>query len=44
VGRAYKGWRVFLLVAGKEVTILGADGSPLRRLTLDTGKDYQPIP
>ena len=44
VGRAYKGWRVILLVAGREVQILGEDGSPLRRLTLDPGVDYQPMP
>lgn len=29
VGRTYAGWRVVLLVAGREVRILGADGSPL---------------
>jgi hypothetical protein len=44
VGRAYKGWRVILLVAGQEVQILGADGSPLRRLTLDPTMDYQRMP
>jgi hypothetical protein len=42
VGRAYAGWRVILLVAGTDVRILGIDGSPLRHLTLDTTKDYQP--
>jgi hypothetical protein len=26
------------------VRILGIDGSPLRHLTLDTTKDYQPQP
>jgi hypothetical protein len=44
VGRAYRGWRVILLVAGREVQILGEDGSPLRRLTLDPSIDYQPMP
>jgi transposase InsO family protein len=44
VGRAYAGWRVILLVAGTDVRILGIDGSPLRHLTLDTTKDYQPQP
>lgn len=44
VGRAYAGWRVVLLVAGREVRILGADGSPLRQLTLDPAHDYQPMP
>ncbi|HWC40047.1 MAG TPA: IS481 family transposase [Acidimicrobiales bacterium] len=41
VGRAYRGWRVILLVAGREVQVLGADGSPLRRLRLDPAIDYQ---
>jgi transposase InsO family protein len=41
VGRPYRGWRVVLLVAGREVRILGLDGSPLRRLVLDPTRDYQ---
>ena len=44
VGRAYRGWRVVLLVAGREVRILSLDGSPLRHLVLDPTRDYQPIP
>ena len=44
IGRAYKGWRVILLIAGTEVQVIGADGSPLRRLTLDPNKDYQRMP
>lgn len=44
VGRPYAGWRVVLLVAGREVRILGADGSPLRQLTLDPHQDYQRMP
>lgn len=44
VGRPYAGWRVVLLVAGKEVRVLGADGSPLRRLVLDPALDYQAMP
>jgi transposase InsO family protein len=43
IGRAYKGWRVLMLVAGLEVTILSLDGAQLRRLKLDPTKDYQPI-
>jgi transposase InsO family protein len=43
IGRAYGGWRVVLLVAGLEVQVLGVDGSPLRRLTLDPETDYQPM-
>ena len=44
IGRPYAGWRVVLLVAGREVRILGVDGSPLRQLTLDPTHDYQPMP
>ena len=44
VGRAYIGWRVILLVAGLDVHVVGEDGSPLRRLTLDPSTDYQPMP
>ena len=43
IGRAYKGWRVLMLVAGLEITVLSLDGAQLRRLTLDPSKDYQPI-
>ncbi len=44
VGRAYCGWRVILLVSGRDVRILGLDGSPLRHLILDPTVDYQPMP
>ena len=44
VGRAYSGWRVVLLVAGREVRILSLDGSPLRHLVVDPTRDYQPMP
>lgn len=44
VGRPYARWRVVLLVAGRDVRILGADGSPLRHLILDTQHDYQRMP
>jgi transposase InsO family protein len=44
VGRPYAGWRVVLLVAGLDIRILGADGSPLRHLVLDPDHDYQRIP
>ena len=44
VGRAYRGWRVVLLVAGRDVRILTLDGSPLRHLVLDPTRDYQPMP
>jgi hypothetical protein len=41
VGRPYCGWRVVILVAGREIRIIGIDGAPLRRLTLDPSIDYQ---
>ena len=44
VGRPYAGWRVILLVAGREVRIIRLDGSPLRHVILDPTKDYQPMP
>ncbi len=44
VGRPYAGKRVIMLVAGRHVSVIGLDGSPLRRLKLDPTKDYQPMP
>ena len=44
IGNPYRGLRVILLVAGREVRILSLDGAQLRRLTLDPTKDYQPMP
>ena len=44
VGGPYKGWRVILLVAGREVRILTLEGIQLHRLVLDPTKDYQPMP
>ena len=43
VGAAFKGWRVILLVAGRDIRILSTDGTQLRRLTLNPQNDYQPI-
>jgi hypothetical protein len=43
IGAAYKGWRVILLVAGRDIRVLTQDGHQLRRLSLDPSKDYQPI-
>jgi len=43
VGNAYKGWRVILLVAGREIRILDLAGQQIRRLHLDPTKDYQPM-
>jgi transposase InsO family protein len=44
VGAAYKGWRVVMLVAGRDIKILSLEGDQLRRLVLDPTRDYQPIP
>jgi transposase InsO family protein len=44
IGRAYAGWRVVLLIDGLHVKVLGADGSPLRSLTIDTSANYQRQP
>lgn len=44
IGDAYAGWRVAMLIDGLRIEILALDGSPLRRLVLDTTKDYQRIP
>jgi hypothetical protein len=44
VGRAYYSWRIAMLVEGRNIEIVGLDGSPLRRLVLDPTKDYQRIP
>ena len=44
IGHPYEGWRVILLVAGREVRILTLEGDQLRRLILDPTIDYQPIP
>jgi hypothetical protein len=35
---------VAMLIEGLDIEIVGFDGSPLRRLTLDPTKDYQRIP
>lgn len=43
VGRAHRGRRVLMLVAGLDVRILDSEGALLRHLTLDPSRDYQPI-
>jgi transposase InsO family protein len=42
MGRALKGTRVILLVAGRDIRVLSSDGQLLRQLTLDPSRDYQP--
>lgn len=44
VGRAYYGWRIAMLIEGRNIEIVGLDGSALRRLVLDPTKDYQRMP
>jgi len=42
LGRAHAGVPVRLLVANKHVRVIREDGSLLRELDLDPGRDYQP--
>ena len=42
MGRALKGTRVILLVAGRNIRVINQDGEPLRELELDPSRDYQP--
>jgi transposase InsO family protein len=44
IGAAYKGWRIAMLIDGRNIEIVSLDGSPLRRLVLDPTRDYQPQP
>ena len=43
VGRRYARTRVLMLVAGLDVRIVSEDGEPLRTLTLDPNRSYQPL-
>jgi integrase-like protein len=44
IGRAHKGRAVKLLVADRDIRVLASDtGEPIRQLTLDPSRDYQPI-
>jgi hypothetical protein len=42
MGRALNGTRVILLVAGRQIRVVGEDGELLRELILDPSRDYQP--
>lgn len=42
MGRALKGTRVILLVAGRNIRIITTEGQPLRDFELDPSRDYQP--
>jgi len=43
VGRAHKGEQFVLLVAGREVRVIDADGVLIREITLDPTRNYQPM-
>ena len=43
VGRAHIGKRILLLVADLDVRIVDEDGELLRQLTIDPGRNYQPL-
>jgi hypothetical protein len=42
LGRALKGTRIILLVAGRQIRIITTEGRLLRNFELDPGRDYQP--
>jgi hypothetical protein len=42
MGRALKGTRIILLVAGRSVRIITTEGQLLRHFELDPSRDYQP--
>ena len=44
IGRPYGGWRVAMLIDGRNIEIVSLDGSPIRKLVLDPTKDYQRQP
>jgi hypothetical protein len=44
LGRRYRGIRVLVLVADRDVRVLSEDGQLIRALTLDPTRDYQPQP
>jgi hypothetical protein len=42
MGRARKGTRIILLVAGRNIRIITTEGELLRDFELDPTRDYQP--
>lgn len=42
MGRARKGTRIILLVAGRNIRIITTEGELLRNFELDPTRDYQP--
>ena len=43
LGKEHRQQRVTLLVANKDIRVLGDDGQLIRALTLDPARDYQPL-
>jgi transposase InsO family protein len=41
IGRAHKGRRVLLLIAGRDVRVVAEDGQLIRQLVIDPTRDYQ---
>ncbi len=44
IGRPYAGWRVAMLIDGRNIEVVSLDGSPIRKLVLDPTNDYQRLP
>jgi len=44
IGAAYRGWRIAMLVEGRNIEIVALDGSPIRKVVLDPSKNYQRQP
>ena len=42
-GRAFAGLRVRVLVEDLDIRVIGVDGQPVRHLTLDPTRNYQPL-
>ncbi len=43
VGRALQGGRIIVLIADLDIRVLSQEGELVRHLTLDPGKNYEPI-
>ena len=43
LGSAYRGQRVTVLIANKDIRVITAEGELIRSLTLDPTRDYQPL-
>ena len=43
LGRLHKGRAIKLLIAGRDVRVIDANGELIRELTLDPSRNYQPL-